>query len=505
MNSSGFWQKCSRRLRVQRPASWVQRSGLLAGTRIGAGLLALILVLPFPVPATAQTISCGSYAVAVAPQPAGHPLSDFTIRFVDSRGEIANVPFDQPHIVTPSPRNQIALLRSLGGAFALLDVGKNAITPIQIPFDRQMTIDIDSSTIQNAPDADFMLLGDIPTSIWLVDLRNGEAIDLATLLPDGSAIESASIAPDGAWVEFFGKGTASVISLENRTPPVQVATEPILPYPGFSHDGSELLYATTSATGVEIWSFDLATGIRESLGSSPSVQQLNTADGSNLLLIGDQSLSMLPAGTSHPKLIAQEHGLLHKLFTDTSVQHLLIGEEQSGIVHWRWFDISAETSKELVELTDMNPLRIVNSPNSLVFSPTNNANLGTPGTPYMILDLTTGTVSTVLTQDSSEVWTLTPAGDDAGRYALVNAVSPGSGRMWLIDTQTGNANQIGMSSGNILASVSPDGCQLATDIFDTIGEGRTSVVTVTSLVDGSTITTLPDSLLLGWAEIQTTT
>ncbi len=83
---------------------------------------------------------------------------------------------------------------------------------------------------------------------------------------------------------------------------------------------------------------------------------------------------------------------------------------------------------------------------------------------------------------------------------LVNAVSPGQGRLWLIDAEQGSASEIGVSSGNANARVSLDGCQLAVGIYDTIGEGRTSAVTVTSMNDGSEIAQIADSLLLGWAE-----
>jgi hypothetical protein len=109
-------------------------------------------------------------------------------------------------------------------------------------------------------------------------------------------------------------------------------------------------------------------------------------------------------------------------------------------------------------------------------------------------------VTTPLTQDSSEVWTYQLAGDDAGRYVLINAISPGQGRLWLIDAEAGTATEIGVSSGNANARVSPDGCQLAVGIYDTIGEGRTSAVTVTSMSDGAEIAQIADSLLLGWAE-----
>jgi hypothetical protein len=72
--------------------------------------------------------------------------------------------------------------------------------------------------------------------------------------------------------------------------------------------------------------------------------------------------------------------------------------------------------------------------------------------------------------------------------------------MWLIDAQTGTATEVGTSTGNIAARVSPDGCQIAVATYDTVGEGRTSTVTVTSLVDSSSVVSVPDSMLLGWMD-----
>jgi hypothetical protein len=138
---------------------------------------------------------------------------------------------------------------------------------------------------------------------------------------------------------------------------------------------------------------------------------------------------------------------------------------------------------------------------TVTFSPTVRIGPGVPGAPYRTFDLNTGTVSIAMEQDSDDVYQAKPAGDSDGRYTIVNAVSPGSGRIWLINSQSGSATQIATSPGNADARVSPDGCQLAVAIYNTVGEGRTSTVTVTSLIDGTSVMTVPDALLLGWAEV----
>src|SRR5690606_31566650 len=114
----------------------------------------------------------------------------------------------------------------------------------------------------------------------------------------------------------------------------------------------------------------------------------------------------------------------------------------------------------------------------------------------------TGNTVTVLEQDSEDVYQVRPAGDDAGRFSVVNAVTPGFGRTWLVDAMRGTAELVATSTGNAGARASPDGCQLAVAVFDIVGEGRTSTVTVTSLVDGSPVATIPNALLLGWAETE---
>jgi hypothetical protein len=470
--------------------------------RIAALLLALILAWQSPAtPAIAQQAACGDFAVAVSPQPVGHPLSDNVVRFVDSSGEIARYSASQPGMVIPSSRDGVAILRSLGGIYSLLDIANDSVTPVQIPDDTQPLISFALPAYRNADRSDFMLFSTGPTAVWLVDLRSGQAVDLVTLLPDGGLIDSAAIAPGGKWVEFFSVDTGYLISLEEPGDPVQISTDPTLPFPGFSEDGSALIYATKTSDGVDVLSRNLASSQSTSIGSTPSANYLDATTSDSVLLIDGQTLLAVPVGASVPKQIFTWQGATLGIIGDLSGRYLLVGDHRSenGQV-WTWVDTTTGKAMELADLTDMTPLRINSRQTGVTFLPSPQQGPGTPGAPYRTVDLATGQVSTALTQDSSEVWNFFAGGDDAGRYTLINAVSPGAGRMWLIDAETGSSSQIGSSPGNLAGKVSPDGCQLAVAVFDTVGEGRTSVVTVTSLLDGTVIATIPDSLLLGSAD-----
>jgi hypothetical protein len=486
MSSSGFWKRF-----------WPDRLGPVG---IGVLLLAPFLAWQAPVPATAQQATCGSYVVAVAPQPVGHPLSDNVVRLVGADGEVARFTAAQPGTVMPSSRDGIAILRSLGGIYSLLDTASGATTPIQIPEDQQLLISFTLPTYRNSAHSDFMLFASGPNAVWLVDLRSGQAVDLVTLLPDGGMIDSASIAPGGKWVEFFSVDTGYLVSLETPGSPIPIATEPLLPFPGFSADGSSLIYATKTTEVVELWSRDLASGEASYVGETTSANYLDATSSDAILLIDGQSLLAFQNGFMDPSEPFSWQGATLGMIGEPAGRHLLVGDDRSDVgADWFWVDTATGTTVELADLANMTPLRTNGRQATVTFLPSPRQGTGTPGTPYRTVDLATGHVSTALTQDSTEVWTYLAGGDDAGRYTLIDAVSPGAGRMWLIDGDNGSSTLIGTSSGNLAARVSPDGCQLAVAVFDTIGEGRTSTVTVTSLMDGSTIATVPDSLLLGWA------
>lgn len=491
MNSSRRWN-----------ASWPERS---IWTRIGACLLALVLAWQFPAPAIGQQGSCKPAMVAVAPQQPGNPLTGDIVQLVDTGSTVMEVPFVQPKLVLQSPRAGTAIVRSLGNLHSLLDVTSGAITPIQIPLDDQLDLSSSAPSVRNASQSDFMLFANHPETIWLVDLRNGQARELSSFLPDQQAVEAASISPGGQTLLIYSQNRAYIVSLATPDLVIPLDSEPVLAYPGFSADGTAVLYATVDANRTAtVHSLDLDSGIRADLGTAPNATAFDANQGDLPLIIDRTSLRVLRPGDAVSTRVFSWTGANAGLIADTSGRHLLVGDEFEGRTHWFWIDLSSGQSQEATALEGMAPL--MNDPiqDATLFISDAAQGPGTPGVPYRTIDLVTGTVATPLIQDSSEVWMASAAGDNAGRYFFVNAVSPGAGRMWLVDTADGTATLIGTSSGNLSARVSPDGCHLATAVFDTLGEGRTSTVSVTSLQDGSTSFTLPNTILLGWAELPAT-
>jgi hypothetical protein len=484
MNSSPHWSGCLLdRRRLGRITLW---------------MLALALTWQAPAPAIAQD-ACGDYAVAIAPQPPGQPLSENIVSLMTADGELASGAFEEPLTVEPSPKQGVALVRSLGGIFGLMDVASGEISPLQIPDVEQRSLTATFSTIRNAPKSDFMLLSEIPNAVWLVDLSSGDALDLTTLGgEDMRFIESAQISPDGGWLIFFAQDGGFLISLKTPGDPTPIISEPMLPFPSFDAN-SDVIYAVQAGGAVSIRSLEPETGTHTQLAFTPSARLLPLDLAAQLIVIADSSLLALEDGSA-PVTLFQWQGDPEAILSNEAGTHLLVSDERDGATRWYQIEVTTGATRELHELENLSPITSASRRNSVLFAPTVRTGEGVPGAPYRTVDLTTGAIATVLEQDSEEVWQAIAAGDDAGRYMLVNAVSPGSGRLWLIDTQAGTAAQIGTSSGNAKAVVSPDGCQVAVSNYDTSGEGRISSVTVSSLVDGTTILTLPDALLLGWAD-----
>ncbi|MEZ4531913.1 MAG: hypothetical protein R2855_12935 [Thermomicrobiales bacterium] len=468
--------------------------------RVAVVLLALAMVWQTPVPSVAQT-TCGMYAVATAPQQVGHPLSDDLVALNVAGNEIARSAFAEPRSVESSPKPGVALVRSLGGVFALMDVSTGEITPLAIPEDEQPRLMTTFGTIRNAAESNFMLLTSGPDAVWLVDLSNGDALDLNQLSEDGpDVIEAASISPDGNWLIYFFRNRGYLVSLLSPGQPQPIDPGPILAFPGFDA-GNQVVYGVGEGGETSIRSLDPVSGERIDLATAPGVRIVQFRQGGPTLLVNATELMVLAPEGNEPTGVFEWRGVPSSVFVDEAGEHLLVGDEIDETT-WTWVDLTTGSNVALDDLDGMSPIADSTMRDSLLFVPTVKVTQGSPGAPYRTVDLATGNTVTVLEQDSEDVYQVRPAGDDAGRFSVVNAVTPGFGRTWLVDAMRGTAELVATSTGNADARVSPDGCQLAVAVFDIVGEGRTSTVTVTSLVDGSPVATIPNALLLGWAETE---
>ena len=255
MSSSAFWKRYS-------PNRLYRR-------RLVAMILTLTLAWQAPFPAIAQA-TCGSFAVAVAPQTVGQPLPDDLVRLVEAGSEIASVEFDQPRTVMPSPREGVGLLRSLGGVISLLDVSTGVVTPLQIPTGEQIKLEVDDPFIRNAERSNFMVAADFPNTIWLIDLTTGGALDLSTKVSEPDSVYSAVFSPDGTRLLFYRSGAGYLLSLDSPDTPHPLDSEQVLPGADFTADGAAVVYTIKRANDVAtVRSLDLTTGARIDIASVP--------------------------------------------------------------------------------------------------------------------------------------------------------------------------------------------------------------------------------------------
>lgn len=486
MNSSRRWRRCSPR-------------------RAGIGpLLGLLLALSFLNPASiaAQT-ACGTYAVATAPQPVGNALTENVVTLTSGQGQTSMGIFEQPHTAEPTPKPGVALLRSYGGVLGLMDVATGKVTPLNIPEAEQTQLTSTFPTIRNAAESDFMLLSSGPGANWLVDLTNGDAVNLSDLDGENSFVETAQISADGKWALYSTGDTGYLISLETARAPQPIDSDPLISYPSFDSDGN-VVYGVEGKASKTIRSLDPRTGKRTDIVTAPGVRFIPLQSGDPLLMLDQETVLAYEDGDSAPRAVYDWSEGPSGIFLDVAGEHLLIGETFDDVTNWTWVDLSGGTSVAVGELDGMSPVTRSARQDAVFFQPTARVEPGVPGAAYRVIDLMTGDVTTVLEQDSTEICQSKVAGDAEGRFTLVNAVSPGSGRVWLIDGQMGTATLVATSSGNADARVSPDGCQLAIGIYDSVGQGRTSSVSVESMTDGAPVLSVSDALLLGWVDVSRT-
>lgn len=450
--------------------------------------------------------ACGEFAVAVAVQPPGKPLTNDQIALDLDGQPVGAFDFQQPRSVRPTSLPGVSIVRSLGGRIALLDPSFDELIEVNIPAEQQPLIVDRSRTLTNPDGLSVMLLGDDAGHAWLVDLTSGAAIDLLSLDSLSTRIESAALDPTGAWLLYQSNSGANVLHLTAGSKPVPLDSGTVLPGAHIAPDGSTIRYAVGDSGGsVAIRAFDPMTGQRNEIGLVSGVQSLLPVPTDRVLASTARSIGTVTANGSLDTVV-ETRGTVTASWWDPAVAHLLLQAGSDDASTYWWVDMEVGRAVQVSDLDGSIPITESGATSSAVlFAPTSNGSTGTPGAPYRLLDLETGSLETLLVQDSREVWSARAAGDAAGRFAVVQAVSPGSGRLWLVDSAERTVVPIGSSTGNVDGAVSADGCRLAIWTYDTLGEGRVSHVEVRSLVDGQDVAVIPDSVLLGWAEVPAAT
>jgi hypothetical protein len=465
-------------------------------------LLALCPIGVFLITSAANAqLSCGNFAVATALQTAGKPLPDEEVMITSmDGGEIARASFAQATGVTPSTLPGYGIVHSYGREIAVFDVDSQTITPVDLG--EEVNGLLEEPFFLSPADSPFMIFGDVTfQDAYLLDVRSGEAVAISTLVEDARTFVSGSIASTGDMLLVSSGFNAYLVPLENPTE-VSLA-DPSVPTrdPAFTADGQAVIYTTGSEISMEIRSQDLVGGQPTDLGTTSELGRLVVLPNDDLLLIHHDGIGLQRAAEGTRREYRGLAGEVSAAFVSPDRHFAAVYAEDGDERIWTLIDLSTSSATPLQESNGRLPGGFPGEQRWLIFPPTEIPGAGVPGATYLSLDLQTGTVSSLLAQDSSEVYQFASAGDSAGRFALVNAVSPGIGRLWLLDAESGTGNLVGQSTGNILGQVAPDGCHLAIGTFDTIGEGRQGSVQIYSLPDMTPGPALPDSILLGWVEL----
>ncbi len=439
--------------------------------------------------------------IAVAPQPPGHPLTDNTIRLVDRYGnDLGTVPFDQPGQVTPTTLAGTALIRSLGGLYALIDLDSLAVTPLDFTHASPGAVTPQSFQFVQDRGQRFALFGD-QTSLqaWIVDLSTGESVLLGDLIDDPSfRVLSAAIDLGDRLLTFSDGQQAFLLVLAPDQTPVPVDKDPVLAAVP-SENGEAVFYHRKRADGgTDIVRLDLQADTREIIASGSPFMNFTLFPGDRLAYSDNGEVWLLES-SSNARQLGQFGNAARAISMTSDGSAILVWHDDVGADAWSVVDLASGKVTDLPALAGMNRLDGSLVQDFALFSAAANGAPGTPGAAYISLELRTGTTLSLLTQDSSDIYSVNPISSENGRFHLIQAISPPLGRLWLTDGATGVASLIATSPGAAAGALARNGCCLAVSVFDTIGEGRQGTVTITDLATGQAITSLADVILLGWA------
>jgi hypothetical protein len=449
--------------------------------------------------------ACDRLLLATSPLPPGSPLigNEITIRQV-STAAVTSFPWTQPGFVMPLELPGMALARSLGGLYAVIDTVEMSVHDLDFPGVGMGEITHDHPKFTGSRGTRFVLFGAGPGKVgFLVDLQERTTRTLADFVPPGHPVVRAEVATGDQRLLLETGSSIFLVDL----PPQEGVRTPISEsrsWDGrFSADGAALAYLEESESDdVSICSIGAASGTSIGRSKPGSWQGLPALPAGAIFAIRDarslHRIESLEGGISTLPVEFPD-GAWEPHASTADANRVVARSGAGNDVRWALVDFETGSATTLDPTQGLAAARPDQPVDWFLFAPSLDEESGMAGAPYLLLELTSGTLQPILQQDGPSIYSLASGSRDFGRYHLVQSVATAQSRLWLIDGVTGTADLIGVSTGNVPGVLSPGGCYLAINEFDALGEGRQGHVLVIDLATPQPVAEVLDSVLLGWA------
>jgi hypothetical protein len=384
--------------------------------------------------------------------------------------------------------------------YGVLDLATGTVTMLEFEGVEPGSLSHRSLLFSASRGSRYQLFGDnLGREGFLVDLESGDTINLNDLLPQPAIFLTGAVSANDHWL-LLADGTVSyLIDLTTLQPAIEVDSGRQARNVQFLADGESIVYARDAGEdGFEIVVQPLPSGSVTSVTPIGQWLEIRVLGENAIVAWQNGALFRVPVDGSGPQVILEASGELAPMSIDSSGQKVLVRRILRDQTSWFLVALDGSSIIALPELDGLQLMYPQVHANWAIFATAFGPQQGVPGTPYIGLDLQAGAVSTLLTQDETGIYLVSPSASPEGRFHLVQSIAPEHGRLWLLDAASGTGNLVAESGGNAVGVISPDGCYLAAGTFAALGEGREGQVEIHDLRSGEATAAIPDAVLLGW-------
>lgn len=448
-------------------------------------------------------IPCAESVLAIAPLTPGSPLSDNIVAAFGLDGEpISHAGFEQPASVEPTGFPGIAYVRSLSGAYGLFDIENGTMTSVDFEDTGSSILSPNAQSIASPSGSRFALFADDSLSdIRIVDLPTGQTLALRELFAPTIRIIAAAISADDRLMVVDTIENAFVVNLAEPGPPVPIDTTARTSSPVVTEDSRAILAIRHSNEGSEIVRVTVDGSEIETLAAAKEWVGIKDFPGNILIGFTRDSVFRIfnEPGMAPVRLVESATNPDPLSLTSAGENLLIVSRLTDGSLKWHLTRLDGSSVADLSMLDGLNIHGAQQTADWALFSESLGPALGVPGRSYQLLDLRDGSVSIPLVQDRQATFIPPVESQQHGRYLLIQSIEPGLGRLWLVDGADNSATMISQYPGNASGAISPDGCHLAIGTFTTVGEGRQGQVEIREIATNTSLASIPNALLLGWA------